>query len=92
MNSNPVTARSLGKTYFVNGDNFDRSYKNVLSGFSQWDQLAHAEDWALLAENMGTHLSIDETSINHELYVFLSNKDGQGKKKTLIAYVKDLKV
>lgn len=82
----------MGKTYFVNGDNFKRSYKNVLSGFSQWNQLAHAEDWALLEENMGTHLSIDETSIDHEVYVFLTNKDGHGKKKTLIAYVKGLKV
>ena len=92
MDSNPVTARSLGKTYFVNGDNLERSYKHVLSGFSQWEQLAHAEDWALLAENMGTHLSIDETSIDHEVYVFLTNKDGHGKKKTLVAYVKGLKV
>lgn len=43
-------------------------------------------------ENMGTHLSIDETSIDHVVYVFLTNKDGHGKKHTLIAYVKGLKV
>lgn len=43
-------------------------------------------------ENMGTHLSIDETSIDHVVYAFLTNKDGHGKKHTLIAYVKGLKV
>ncbi len=88
----PVTARSLGKTYFVNGDNLERSYKNSLSGFRQWDQLSHAEDWALMPKNMGTHLSLDETSIDHEVYVFLTSKDGHGRKKTLVAYVKGLKV
>lgn len=41
---------------------------------------------------MGTHLSIDETSIDHVVYVFLTNKDEHGKKHTLIAYVKGLKV
>lgn len=46
----------------------------------------------MLVENMGTHLSIDETSIDHVVYVFLTNKDGHGKKHTLIAYVKGLKV
>lgn len=92
MDSCPVTARSLGRTYYVDGDNLERNYKNHLSGFRTWRELDHAEDWNLLVENMGTHLSIDETSIDHVVYVFLTNKDGHGKKHTLIAYVKGLKV
>lgn len=92
MGSYPVTARSLGRTYYVDGDNLERNYKNHLSDFRTWSELDHAEDWNLLVENMGTHLSIDETSIDHVVYVFLTNKDGHGKKHALIAYVKGFKV
>ena len=92
MDSYPVTARSLGRIYYVDGDNLERNYKNHLSDFRTWSEHGHAEDWNLLVENMGTHLSIDETSIDHVVYVFLTNKDGHGKKHTLIAYVKGLKV
>lgn len=92
MDSYPVTARSLGRTYYVDGDNLERNYKNHLSDFRTWSEQNHAEDWNLLVENMGTHLSIDETSIDHVVYVFLTNKDEHGKKHTLIAYVKGLKV
>ena len=92
MDSCPVTARSLGRTYCVDGDNIERNYKNHLSDFRTWSELEHAEDWNLLVDNMGSHLSIDETSIDHVVYVFLTNKDGHGKKRTLIAYVKGLKV
>ena len=92
MDSYPVTARSLGRTYYVDGDNLERNYKNHLSDFRTWSEQNHAEDRNLLVENMGTHLSIDETSIDHVVYVFLTNKDEHGKKHTLIAYVKGLKV
>ena len=85
MDSYPVTARSLGRTYYVDGDNLERNYKNHLSDFRAWSEQNHAEDWNLLVENMGTHLSIDETSIDHVVYVFLTNKDGHGKKKCLEA-------
>ena len=81
MDSYPVTARSLGRTYYVDGDNLERNYKNHLSDFRTWAEQNHAGDWNLLVENMGTHLSIDETSIDHVVYVFLTNKDGHGKKK-----------
>ena len=80
MDSYPVTARSLGRTYYVDGDNLERNYKNHLSDFRTWPEQNHTEDWNLLVENMGTHLSIDETSIDHVVYVFLTNKDGHGKK------------
>lgn len=81
MDSYPVTARSLGRTYYVDGDNLERNYKNHLSDFRTWSEQSHAEDWNLLVENMGTHLSIDETSIDLVVYVSLTNKDGHGKKK-----------
>ena len=40
-------------------------------------------------ENMGKHLSIDEVALSQgELYTFLTNKKGKGKKGTLIASIK----
>lgn len=42
----------------------------------------------LLEENMGERLSIDETMLHKDLYTFLSNKAGHGKRGTIIAAVK----
>lgn len=43
-------------------------------------------------ENIGEHLSIDEVSLSKgELYTFLTNKNGKGKKKTLVACIKGTK-
>ena len=60
-----------------------------MSGFTQWDQLSHAEDWVLFAENLGEYLSIDETSVSQgELYTILTNKAAKGKKGAIVAIVK----
>lgn len=37
---------------------------------------------------MGERLCIDETMLHHDLFTFLSNRDGHCKKGTLIAAVK----
>lgn len=43
-------------------------------------------------ENIGEHLSIDELSLSKgELYTFVTNKNGKGKKKTLVAIIKGTK-
>jgi transposase len=60
-----------------------------LSNFNQWDQLEHAPDWILFQENMGSYISIDETSLSQgELYTVVTNKQAKGRKGTLIALVK----
>lgn len=60
-----------------------------LSDFHSWDQLKHASDWILFENNLGQHLSIDETSLSHgELYTVLTNKAGKGKKGALVAMIK----
>lgn len=38
----------------IDGDNLENNYKEHLSGFREWDQLAHADNWLLLVENMGS--------------------------------------
>lgn len=67
---------------------FERQYKDHLSGFHQWDQKDHADEWLVFPENIGERLSLDETSIsNGELYSVLTNKAGKGGKGSLVAMV-----
>jgi transposase len=69
-----------------------RHYKHVLSGFKTWEQHAHAEDYLIYPNNIGANLSIDEVSLSKgELYTFVTNKIGRGKKKTLVASIKGTK-
>ena len=92
MEKFPITARSLEKFYKIDGDVFERQYKNHLSDFNDWDQKPHAQDWILYPENIGHQLSIDETSLsNGELYTIVTNKAGKGQKGTLIAMIKGTK-
>lgn len=64
-------------------------YKNHLSSYSTWEQSGHADEYLCFPSNMGEHLSLDETSLsNGELYTVLTNKDGHGKRGTLVAMVK----
>lgn len=92
MDKSPVSSRSLGSYYHVDGDNLGQQYKEHLSGYYQWDQRSHAEDWLLFPDNMGEYLSIDETSLsNGELYTILTNKAAKGKQGTIIAMIKGTK-
>lgn len=60
-----------------------------LSGFMDWEQRAHAEDWILIKENIGPYLSLDEVCLSQgELYTVLTNKAARGKKGALVAMVK----
>lgn len=69
-----------------------RHYKKKISGFKDWNQFNHAENYLIYPENIGQHLSIDEVSLSKgELYTFVTNKNGRGKKKTLVASIKGTK-
>ena len=92
METLPITARSFEKDYHINGDNFERSYKETISGFKTWEDADHAEDWVIIPKNMGTHLSIDETCLSTgEVYTILSNKEVHGRQGCLVAIVKGTK-
>lgn len=76
----------------MNGKQLSSQYKEYFSNYRQWDQLSHAEQYLLFPENLGIHLSIDETSLsNGELYTFLTNKEGHGGPGTLVAVVRGTK-
>lgn len=71
---------------------FEKQYKYQLSEFMEWNQREHAKDWLLFPENLGTRLSIDETSLsNGELYTIVTNKDAKGRKGALVAIIKGTK-
>lgn len=83
-----MTARSVGRFYKVDGNRLERAYKDHLSNFKDWAQKDHADKWVLLSQNLGKHLSIDETMLCKDLFTFLTNKDGHGRRGSLIAVVK----
>lgn len=59
-----------------------------MSDFKNWDQLPHARQWVLYPENLGKHLSIDETSLSHdELYTIVTNKAAHGRKGAIVAII-----
>ena len=74
--------------YGVNGKELLRQYRNHMSDFECWEQRSHAREWLLFPENLGTHLSIDETSLSRdELYTILTNKAAKGQKGSIVAIV-----
>lgn len=88
MDDYPISSNSLEKHYHIDGGHFGKQYKEHLSDYCNWEQKDHAQEWLLFPENIGSHLSIDETSLsNGELYTILTNKAAKGKKGALVAMV-----
>lgn len=83
-----MTCCTLEEFYHIDGHTFEKQYKETLSGFRQWDQLEHADEWLLFPDNMGTRLAIDESSLsNGELYTFVTNRDAHTRDRSLVAVV-----
>jgi len=89
LDSSPISCKTLGRFFGVDGKRLEEQYASHLSGFTDWDQSEHAEDWLVFPENLGENLSIDETSLSQgELYTVLTNKAAKGKKGALVAIIK----
>ena len=57
-------------------------------GWQDTPEGKYAERWRVFPENMGVHLSIDETSLgNGELYTIVTNKEVRGREHSLVAIV-----
>jgi len=79
----------LGDYFQINGNLLEEQYRDYLSNFHQWNQMEHACEWILFEKNLGTSISIDETSLSQgELYTVLTNKEAKGRKGALIAMIK----
>lgn len=75
--------------YGVQGKTFRRQYKKSLSGFKEWLQKPHAEDWILYPENCSCSLSLDEVALSQgELYTVLTSKKAKGRKGSIVAIIK----
>lgn len=89
LDNHPVSCHQLGRMYQMDGKLLQQQYKHHISDYKDWDQKEHASEWMLFEENMGTHLSIDETALsNDELYTIITNKAAKGRKGALVAMVK----
>jgi transposase len=76
----------------VDGRQLTRQYKEHFGGFREWDQLDHAAQWVLFPKNVGPYLSMDETALSaDELYTIVTNKEGHGRKGTLVAMIRGTK-
>lgn len=75
----------------MEGKRLMHNYKHHLSNFLLWEQLLHAQDYILFPYNIGSRLSIDETSLHGELYTILTNKAKKGRKGALVAMIKGTK-
>lgn len=83
------TMSNIASYFGVNSRKLQRHYKHKVSGFKQWDQLPHAEDYLIYPENITNKLSIDEVSLSKgELYTFVTNKNtGVRNKKSVVAVI-----
>jgi transposase len=89
LDSSPISCKTLGNFFGVDGKRLEEQYASHLSGFTHWEHADHAENWLLFPDNIGEYLSIDETSLSQgELYTILTNKAAKGKKGALVAIVK----
>ncbi|GAB4031976.1 hypothetical protein GCM10028809_29220 [Spirosoma gilvum] len=74
--------------YGVDGNQLARQYRTHLSDFQNWSQRSHAKQWLFFPQNLGRHLSLDETSLSQgELYTILTHKAAKGGKGSIVAIV-----
>ena len=92
VSTKAVDCSTIGSFFGVSGRKLQRQYKDYLSDFKSWDQLDHAQDWLLFAQNMGKRLSIDEVALSQgELYTVVTNKKAKGKAGAIVAIIEGTK-
>ena len=81
--------KNIASYYGVNGKKLQRHYKHQVSGYKQWEQLIHAQEYLIFPENITEHISIDEVSLSKgELYTIVTNKNSKAQnKKSVIAII-----
>jgi transposase len=61
----------------------------LVSGYKDWNQLSHADDYLIFPENITDRISIDEVSLSKgELYTFVTNKNtGVKNRQSIVAVI-----
>jgi len=84
-----VSISTLAARNGLNGQTLHKQYKEVISGYRLWNQLAHADEYILFPENFGADMSLDETCLsNGDVYTILTNKEAHGDKGALAAMIR----
>jgi len=84
-----VSISTLAARNGLNGQTLRKQYKEVISGYRLWNQLAHADEYILFPENFGADMSLDETCLsNGDVYTILTNKEAHGDKGALAAMIR----
>lgn len=77
--------QNIASYFSVSGRKLQRHYKHKVSGYKEWDQFSHAEDYLIYPENITEHISIDEVSLSKgELYTIVTNKNTKSKNKNSV--------
>lgn len=81
--------KNIASYFSVSGKKLQRHYKHKVSGYKDWEQLSHAEDYLIYPDNITDHISIDEVSLSKgELYTVLTNKNTKSQnKQSVIAII-----
>lgn len=88
VDKRPDTMSNIASYYGVNIKKLRRHNKHEVSGFKEWDQLSHAENYLIYSANITDKLSIDEVSLSKgELYTFVTNKNTRIKNKKCVVAV-----
>lgn len=93
IHSHAISISTLATHYILDKKQLEAQYKNHLSDYHSWNQKEQADDWVLYPENVDPRLSLDETTLSKsELYTIITSKSAKGKKGTLVAMIKEIKV
>jgi transposase len=88
MDTSPITSHILDLFYHVNGDTFEKQYKEKPSGYRTWKFLSHADKRLVFPENVGPHLAMDETGLSEgEFYSVVTSRNRHGGEGCLVAIV-----
>jgi len=89
VDTRPDTISNIASYYGIKTKTLQRHYKHQVSGFKEWEQLSHAEDYLIYPDNISDRLSIDEVSLSKgELYTFVTNKNtGVKNKRSIVAVI-----
>ena len=80
---------NIASYYQVKSKTLQKHYKHQVSGYHEWEQKKHAEDYLIFPDNITDSISIDEVSLSKgELYTIVTNKNvGCKNKKSVIAII-----
>lgn len=89
VDTRPDTMANIASYFCVKSKTLQKHYKHEVSGYHQWEQKHHAEDYLIFPENITESISIDEVSLSKgELYTIVTNKNTKCQnKKSIIAII-----